>query len=111
MFWFKFYNTIDPIKKPTPMATTIDTTPGTRKLWLMTNFPIFVLPVLSKLIAAKRVGYPGKTKSLFTAGKMAISAGLATPKVIPYGIIALAVAAWLNIKIPSKKTAMENVHG
>lgn len=82
-----------PNKKPVAMATAIATTPGIIKLWLITNFPILVLPVRSKLMAAKRVGYPGKTKSLFTAGKMAINAGFATPKDIPNGIMVLVVAA------------------
>ena len=87
------------------------TIPGKLKLWFTIYFPILVLPVLSKFMAANNVGYPGKTKSLFTAGNIAINADGGSPSAIPNGIIVLVVAAWLNIKAPIIKTAMEKVHG
>ena len=69
------------------------------------------MPVRSTFIAASNVGYPGKTKTLFVAGKMDTSVATGNPRVNPKGIIALVVAAWLNISIPMIKIAIANVHG
>ena len=43
-------------RNPTITAVPIPTRPGLIKLWLITNFPILVVPDLSKLMAASRVG-------------------------------------------------------
>ena len=44
------------------------TRPGRMKLWLSRYFPILVVPVESKEVAANRVPYVGRTKTLLAAG-------------------------------------------
>ena len=50
------YMRIFPSTRPSTTATSVATRPGSMKLWFRTYFPIRVVPVRSKLMAATSVG-------------------------------------------------------
>ena len=62
MFWAKIFNVfiklcyIETISTPSATETTVAISPGTMNEWLRRYFPILVVPVVSKFIAAITVG-------------------------------------------------------
>lgn len=51
-----FYHTKSTARMPSPTATMVEINPGIMKEWFSTYFPIRVVPVVSKLMAATTVG-------------------------------------------------------
>lgn len=51
-----FYHTKSTVKIPSPTATMVEISPGIMKEWFNTYFPMRVVPVVSKLMAATTVG-------------------------------------------------------
>lgn len=51
-----FYHTKSTARIPSPTATMVEISPGIMKEWFSTYFPMRVVPVVSKLMAATTVG-------------------------------------------------------
>ena len=73
------------IRQPTPIDTNVVIKPESWNEWFITYFPIFVVPVRSKFIAATSVGQFGMKKYPFTAGNIATRASGLIPSPIPKG--------------------------
>jgi hypothetical protein len=96
---------------PTQMAVAVETRPGSMNEWFNTNLPMRVVPVRSKFMAAIRVPYVGRKKYPFTAGHMAMRYGDGIPRLMPRGIRARVVAAWLKSSTEAKKRPAAKVIG